>query len=130
MSAWYADSVNTAYDLGLVDGVGDGAFDPDGTVTEEQLITILARLGVRLNAYLYETAKKGMPDDNTVPDAFSSWSRQWVWLLDDSQYNILGTPVSLLFGPADDLAPQGAATRGEAAALLYNVLHYIDVLPS
>ena len=49
---WDAPAVNAMAGLGLVEGVGNGRFDPEGTLTQQQLITILDRLGSRLNLYL------------------------------------------------------------------------------
>ena len=38
--AWYADYVNTAAYLGLVNGRGDGLFMPDGTMTYAEAVTL------------------------------------------------------------------------------------------
>ena len=38
------DSIKAIYDAGLMEGVGGGRFDPNGTVTRAQAITVLARL--------------------------------------------------------------------------------------
>ena len=43
-SAWYAESVKTAYELGLVTGVSDTAFNPDGSITIGSTIALAARL--------------------------------------------------------------------------------------
>ncbi|WP_186564750.1 S-layer homology domain-containing protein [Lawsonibacter celer] len=41
---WFADEVKYVYDNGLMNGVGDNAFDPSGTVTRAMVWTTLARL--------------------------------------------------------------------------------------
>ena len=41
---WYHEAVAWAEENGVVDGVGNGKFDPNGTVTREQLAAILHRL--------------------------------------------------------------------------------------
>ncbi len=41
--AWYTPYVNAIGMAGIVNGVGDGMYDPDGTVTWAQIITILTR---------------------------------------------------------------------------------------
>lgn len=41
--AWYAPYVNVIGRAGIVNGVGNGMYDPDGTVTWAQIITILTR---------------------------------------------------------------------------------------
>ena len=40
---WYTDGVIWATENGIVNGVGNGKFDPNGTVTREQIATILYR---------------------------------------------------------------------------------------
>ena len=42
--AWYAQSVKTAYELGLVQGVSDTAFNPSGSITIGSTIALAARL--------------------------------------------------------------------------------------
>ena len=42
--AWYAESVVTVYEYGLMNGIGDGIFDPSGAVTMTQAIAMAARL--------------------------------------------------------------------------------------
>ena len=43
-AAWYADAVRYMTNAGLMNGVGDGKFDPDGTFTRAQLATVLYRM--------------------------------------------------------------------------------------
>ena len=43
-SAWYAENVKTAYELGFMNGKSDGRFDPDGNVTVVEGITMASRL--------------------------------------------------------------------------------------
>lgn len=42
--AWYEDCVRYVYENGLMEGVADTLFDPDGTTTRAQIVTILYRL--------------------------------------------------------------------------------------
>jgi len=42
-SAWYASDVISSYEFGLVSGIGDGKFSPDGIVTVAQAVTLAAR---------------------------------------------------------------------------------------
>lgn len=44
ISEWAKDGIQTCLDLGIMNGIGDGLFDPQGTVTREQLATTLARM--------------------------------------------------------------------------------------
>lgn len=43
-TAWYYDAVKTAYEAGIVNGVTDTLFEPDGTLTRAMFWTILARV--------------------------------------------------------------------------------------
>lgn len=43
-SDWFEPSVGAAYELGFVQGVGNGAFSPMGTMTAVEAITIAARV--------------------------------------------------------------------------------------
>lgn len=44
LSAWYRDNVAAAYELGLMKGTGQGAFEPGKNVTIAETITLAARL--------------------------------------------------------------------------------------
>ena len=55
-SAWYAENVKTAYELGFMNGKSEGQFDPDGNVTVAEGITMASRLnaiynGIDINSY-------------------------------------------------------------------------------
>ena len=41
ISSWAKDAVNNVTDLGLMSGVGNNKFDPQGTVTREQLAVVI-----------------------------------------------------------------------------------------
>ncbi|MBP1758500.1 MAG: peptidase [Firmicutes bacterium] len=126
--AWYADEVAAASGAGLMKGLGDGRFDPKGIVSQEQLITIMARAGINLSAYLYEGSKTWSADTDNVPEGFDDWAQSSVWLLDESQLNPLGGPLSLLHRNVEEISPRAAATREDAAVLLYNLFTHIQIL--
>ena len=47
--AWYAKEVQQAYELGLVNGTGKGAYNPDGDISIAEAITIAAQLNATYN---------------------------------------------------------------------------------
>lgn len=53
---WYYDYVNSATELGLFDGVGGGKFEPDGSLTRAQFVTVLSRIA-GADVSKYNTAK-------------------------------------------------------------------------
>ena len=41
---WYTENISYVYGNGLMNGVGNGRFDPDGTLTRGMLVTVLYRI--------------------------------------------------------------------------------------
>ena len=114
-AAWYFDAVVWAAENGVVNGIGDGSFDPDGVLTREQLATILFR-------YAHDSLKldtsaraefTGFEDGKTV----SAWAKEAMqWAVAEG-----------LIGGSDEggkryLAPQESATRAQVAAILMRFL--------
>ena len=58
-TAWYAENVKTAYELGFMNGKSEGAFDPNGNVTVVEGITMASRLHALYNGT--EITKETMP---------------------------------------------------------------------
>ena len=107
---WYADAVLWASDAGIVTGVGEGRFDPEGAVTREQLAVMLARYVLGGEVAAQSSALDGFSDGAIV----SSWAAGAVdWAV--SQGLLTGKPGNLL-------DPQGGVSRAEAATLLARLL--------
>ncbi|GEM_PF-6175277 len=53
-SSWYYDSVKKAYELGLVKGVSDTAFNPAGSLTLAEAVTLASRINSIYYANNYE----------------------------------------------------------------------------
>ncbi len=128
---WYAGSVNAMASLGLVDGVGDGKFDPYGTMTQEQFFTVMGRLAAFLNCNI-SGYYDGLDEDTLNADAelaaFRSWARGHVKTLSSCLLTNDGEPASMLFDELPALSPRAPITRGEAAATMYNVLTMLGIL--
>jgi len=59
--------INSAYNLGIISGVGEGLFAPDDTLTREQAVTIIARLYLKVMGSALST--NGVPrfeDDKSI----------------------------------------------------------------
>ncbi len=129
--AWYAPAVTAMTNMGLVTGMEDGTFQPEAPVDHQQLITILGRLSTRFNFYLYD-ALQAMPEDALAQaelEDYAPWARPSAWLLGCSQTNGFGGRLPLLWTTVDEIEPTAAATRDEAAYLLYRILSYTGILP-
>lgn len=108
---WYAQAVNWAASEGIVGGFGDGTFAPNAPITREQMASILYRY----------SAYKGM--DVSARADLSRYSDAAA--IGDWATDVLSWAVGegLLSGVTDDsLAPQGAATRAQVAAILQRFL--------
>lgn len=128
--AWYAPAVIALSNMGLVNGTGEGEFQPEETVDHQQFITIMGRLGQRFNLYLYDDMKNFPPEDGLEADVlkYDNWAQPYVWLLSCSQTGYFGNTVSLLWDAGENIAPTAATTRDEAAYTLYRLLSYTNIL--
>ena len=101
--AWYAEAVRWAASEGLVEGVSASEFAPDAEITREQLAAILWR-------YAGEPATAANLAAYTDAESVSEWATDaMLWATQNGI--ITGTTAATL-------APQGAATRAQCAAML------------
>ena len=119
---WYTDAVIFAYNTGIVKGVTETTFEPDTKITREQLVTILYRLaqaagvdvsiGEETNILSYPDAEKVSP--------YAVEAIQWA------------VGAGILNGITYEgdkeiyLAPQGLATRAQAAKLIVTYAIYAE----
>lgn len=107
---WYTDAVNWAAESGIVLGVGENRFDPNGLITREQLVTMLYRYAEKTGA---DTSTLQNLSTFTDDDAVAAWSLTAMrWAV--AKGVISGVPD----GTRMKLAPQATASRAEAAAIL------------
>ena len=107
---YYYDAVRWAAKNGVVNGYGDGRFGPNANITREQLATILcnyAKYKKKNTSVTVDTSK--YKDWNKV-SSFARASMQWAIKTGVVTGKENGTKVD----------PQGTATRGEAACMIYN----------
>lgn len=105
-SLWYHESLDYVISHGLMFGVGENTFSPDGTATRAELTTILWRL-------------EGAPivEKNVFPDVQDGawYSAPIAWA---ASHNIVGGYDDGRFGPDDTI------TREQMAAILYRYATY------
>lgn len=106
-SAWYAQDVCIAYQIGYMAGTSATTFSPNSKVTREQAAVILSRI-LMLQPEVGENTI--FTDGRTMAD----WSRGYI--TSAARYGVIGGYPDGSFGPADSL------TRGQAAILLVNAL--------
>lgn len=101
--SWYREDVEFILEMGLMNGVGEASFAPDGAMTRGQLVTILYRAA-------------GSPDVSGLTNPFvdvkaSAWYGKAV---------LWGAANGIVRGvSADRFAPNDNITREQIATLLY-----------
>lgn len=130
-TAWYASAVDAMEQLGLVQGVGGDLFAPNETLTWQEYTTIIARLAAYLNlmaaSYLEGQDTQALAADESLA-AFADWARPGVDALARMFLDADEQTVSMLPHALDMIDPVGMITRGEAAAVLYNLLTAFAIL--
>jgi hypothetical protein len=109
---WYDQAVSWAAECGVVNGVGNNEFDPNGLVTREQIATIIYRYSLmnRINTAGREDLST-FPDDDKVSD----WSYDAMsWAVAEG---LIGG-MTVGNGGEIHLKPEGNATRAQVATIL------------
>lgn len=107
-SAWYGEAIRWAASEGIAGGYGGGLFGPDDAITREQFVVMLFRYAQHegLAAVTLEENLTGYADADSV-SGYAVQAMNWAV----GQGIIGGTSPAAL-------APQGTATRAQAAAML------------
>ena len=107
---WYTGAVAWAASNGIVGGIGNGKFDPDGSITREQMATILYRYAQKKGI---DTSKRGELSGFADSGNVSSWAK------DALQWTVA---EGIINGSDGKLLPQGNATRAQVSAILMRFL--------
>ena len=108
---WYAQAVNWAASVGVVNGFDDGTFQPNAAITREQLAAILRNYAQYKGL---DVSASGDLSTYTDADSVSDWAKESVeWVVGSG-----------LIGGYEDstLRPQGTTTRAEVASVLQRYL--------
>ena len=108
---WYTEAVAWAAENGIVDGIGDNEFNPNGDVTREQLATILYRYAKHLGMDTSATADLSVYTDGGKTSSWAADAMKWAV----GSGIITGTSTTTV-----DL--QGAATRAQVATMLTRMI--------
>ncbi|MBP1993235.1 S-layer homology domain-containing protein [Paenibacillus eucommiae] len=113
---WYFESVSTAASLGLVEGIGDNLFEPNDSITREQMATMLLR------AYELKTGLK-VNTDEEIED-FQDVEQISVW----AQSSVKAAKgLGLVQGREHNrFVPEGLTQRVESAQAIYNLLQVVE----
>ncbi|MCR5264796.1 MAG: S-layer homology domain-containing protein, partial [Clostridiales bacterium] len=109
--AWYAEPVAWASMYGVVNGVSDTEFDPDGVLTLEQMCAIIYRYGSEYG--FIRDVSAGLPEDYEYAESVSDWAFEPLCYAAD-----MGLIAG---GGASYLDPKGAAARAQMAFMIYSL---------
>ena len=120
-SKWYAGYIGTANISGIVNGVGSGKFNPDGTITRQEAAAMVARAAklCGLDTAMDAASIKDMLAQFGDYRGVASWAKEPLafcyaaGILDQSDLNI---------------EPTKAILRCEIAQMLYNMLSAAELI--
>lgn len=116
---WFFGFVNTAYSYGIVNGVSDTEFNPNGTITREEAAVMTARAAVLCGM------NTDIGDARNILAGFSDYVKASDWATDALAFcyneKILDTDVM-------EINPKESVTRAEIAYMLYNMLNLSNLL--
>ncbi len=120
-NAWYAAYVGTANTYGIVNGVSDTEFNPNGTITRQEaaVMTVRAAKLCSLDTTLGETEITDILCDFADYRTVASWAKEnmaWCYktgVLDDAELNV---------------EPKREILRGEVAEMLYRMLTQANLI--
>lgn len=110
---WFAGYVGTASDKGIVNGVGEGKFNPQGTITRQEAATMVARAAKNLGL------NTKVDDAGELLALFSDGGSVQDWAKDAVAYCY----ESGILADTGSIQPGKAILRCEIAQMIYNMLH-------
>ena len=111
--AWYAESVALAAQAKLLNGQSTARFGPSASLSREEMVVLILRAYKRFNA--------AAPVDAGTSAVFTDQSRISAWA---AQSVSEAAALGLISGTsANRFDPKIAASRAEAAVILYNLLN-------
>lgn len=106
---WYFDYINTLYSKSYINGKSKEIFDPNGSITREEMSKVLANI-LKDHGYKFKENEslKEFKDSSNI----SNWAKDEVALLVKNK---------AIKGHDNMFNPKNNATRAEAATLIYRV---------
>ncbi|MOA29151.1 Endo-1,4-beta-xylanase A precursor [compost metagenome] len=108
-SAWYYSYVASAQSLGIVNGSTDGKFNPNAQISRQDMAVMTYQLLTALQINLANGNQQAYAD----ADQISGYALEAIRSL---------SQAGIMQGNNNNFAPKGAATRAEAAVLIYNLI--------
>lgn len=116
-AAWYQDSLAWAYQNGIARGISSTAFEPDGAITREQMVTFL---------YRYAEFKGADVTAGALPAQFSDRARVGDYAKPAMAWAVKHKIITGMDTAPETIAPQGTALRAQLAKILTVYLQMMD----
>ncbi len=111
---WYAPAVHWAYENGVVSGISETVFGVQGSITREQLVTMLYRYAASCGCDISKQADLSNFSDSDRVSDYAFDAMRWA------------VATGILSGSDGQLLPQGNATRAQCAKIMVD---FLKVLP-
>lgn len=120
-SDWFSDYVSAAYAYGIISGVSDTEFNPNGTITREEAMAMIARLTdlTGMSAWL---------DDITAQNVlavFDDYRTISGWAVSSSA---LCVNEGIIDGSGMEIKPKEYVLRAEIAHMLFRVMERAELI--
>ncbi len=109
-NAWYAPYVNKAYDNGIVAGTSAGKFNPNDTITREDMAVILYNAAIKHGLIATASPNKLFADEALI----SAYAK-------DAVYTLKALNIVSGVGTGE-FEPKSNATRAAACQMLYSLM--------
>jgi hypothetical protein len=110
--AWYKNYVEIGTSNQLINGIGNGMFAPNSSISRQDLCVILFNALKKLNVELPQVTNHDFPDDASI----AGYAKEAVYAFKDL--------AIVNGGSSGEMDPTASATRAEAAVIINNVLDY------
>jgi len=114
-SDWFFGYVGCAYDYGIVKGVSERSFNPDGTIKREEAAVMIARAGELCGM----DTQMNTLEVRDILSQFFDYVKASDWAMESLAFCY---SEGILSDEALDIEPQEEITRAEIASMLYNML--------
>lgn len=112
--AWYIAELNTAFENGIINGMGDGTFGTGKNITRQDMAVILCNLAERYGINIENASKSEFNDYDNI----SEYAVEAI--------NFLASK-GIINGAEGKMLPQRMATRAEAAKMIYEFIKVLDI---
>lgn len=113
----YAGAINAMTDLGFLSGQGNGTFNPEGTITVQEAVTILSKIAAWSSMDGFALEQAGLPVGELLD--YLDWA-EWA--------RVPARVLTTLEALPDGLAPAANLTREQAAAMLCRLMENIHLI--